>query len=114
MAKQRKVWKIRVVKPYAEAHNHLIIGEVLEETPMYVRVEGRTFHYGRSAEQARQVRVGDYAVRILPWARVEIVNELPGSFEVGRAKLACDGKGAIALQHGDYACIIVSRDARGN
>jgi hypothetical protein len=114
MAKDRQVWKIRVVKPYAEAHNHLLIGEVLENTPTYIRVKGRTFHYGRAVEQPRQVRAGNYAVRIIPWARVEIVNVLPASFEVDKAKLAADGNGTIALKHGDYACIMISRDARQN
>jgi hypothetical protein len=102
------------VKPYAEAHNHLILGEVLEDTPTWVRIRGRTFHWGRSVEHERQVRVGALAVRIVPWSRVEIVNELPASFEVASAKLASDGKGTIALKHDKFACVIVSKDTRNN
>ena len=31
----KKIWKIRTVKNYPEAHNHLLIGEVLEIEKYY-------------------------------------------------------------------------------
>ena len=105
--KERKIWKIRVVKPYPEAHNHLIIGEVLQETATWVRIKGRTYHFGRSVDQLRHVRVGRHEVRIVPWTRIEIVNELPASFDVARAKLVTDGKGTVALKHDRFASPIV-------
>jgi hypothetical protein len=33
---ERKVWKIRTIKNYPEAHNHLLAGEVLEITDSYI------------------------------------------------------------------------------
>ena len=39
---ERKIWKIRTVKAYPEAHNHIIIGHVLERTDSYVRLDCKT------------------------------------------------------------------------
>ena len=108
MAKRGRVWKIRVVKPYAEAHNHVIIGDVLEETPTWIRVRGRTYHFGKTVQRIQDIKVGAKSVRIIPWSRVEVIHELPGSFEWDRGALVADGKGNIALKQGDSVCPIVS------
>lgn len=107
MTKTAKIWKVRIVKPYAGAHNHLIIGEVLQDTPTWLRLKGRTYHFGRTVERVSDVRVGSRAVRIIPWNRVEVVNELPASFDCANAKVVGDGKGNIALKDTGYACPIV-------
>ena len=108
MTESRRVWKVRVVKPYAEAHNHLIIGEVIEESLVWVRIKGRTYHFGRSTQRLQDIKVGPNAVRLVPWNRVEVVNELPGSFDYANARLVADGKGNVALKHGRYVCCILT------
>ena len=108
MAKAGKVWKIRVVKPYAEAHNHLIVGDILDETPTWIRLRGRTYHFGRTVQRVQDVKIGPTSVRIIPWHRVEIIHELPGSFDWEQASLLADRKGNIGLKQGDCICPIVS------
>jgi len=108
MTKNRRVWKVRVVKPYPEAHNHLVVGEVLEETATWLRMKGRTYHFGRVAQRVQDIKVGPHEVRIIPWARIEIVNELPASFDYARAKLSEDGKGNVVLTHDRYGCPIAT------
>jgi len=34
--KEKKIWKVRRVKNYPEAHNHLFISKILELTRSYV------------------------------------------------------------------------------
>lgn len=109
MPQDRKVWKVRVVKPYAKAHTHLIIGEVLQDTPTWLRIKGRTYHFGRTAERPRDIKVGNNSVRIIPWSRIEIANELPSSFEYAEAKLTSDGKGNVGLKHAGCVVLIISR-----
>ena len=108
MKETRKVWKIRVVKPYAEAHNHLIIGEALEESPVWVRIKGRTYHFGRSAQRPQDIKVGANSVRLIPWNRIEIVNELPASFDYANATLVADEKGNLGLKSGRSVCWILT------
>ncbi len=85
---QGKVVKVRWVKSYPSAHNHVAIGDVLCETPQYLAVLCKTFHYGgniggragvlRQGEYVGGVLEGAKSVRIIPWDRIEIINELPG------------------------------------
>lgn len=107
MAETAKIWKVRIVKPYAGAHNHLIVGEVLHDTPTWLRLKGRTYHFGRTVERVSDIKVGSRAVRIVPWNRIELVNELPASFDYVNAKVVADGKGNISLKDARYACPIV-------
>jgi hypothetical protein len=102
------------VKPYAEAHNHLVIGELLQETLTWLRIRGRTYHFGRSSQRLQDITVGSNSVRLIPWNRVEIVNELPASFDHAEARLVTDGKGNVALKHGRSVCWILAggRDAQ--
>jgi hypothetical protein len=110
MKNARRVWKVRIVKEYPEAHNHLIVGEVVEEGPVWVKLRCRTYHFGRSVERPQDVKVGILSTRIIPWARVEIINELPEDFDYAGAKLVADGKGNVSLVHGRYPCPIVTND----
>jgi hypothetical protein len=106
--KDRRIWKIRTVKNYPEAHNHLLIGRVLQVTASYVRLECRTYHYGRSVNTPKDIRTGDKNIRIVPWNRIEIVNELLPSFNYNEAKLAGDEKANVVLTDGKAKCVIAS------
>lgn len=93
----RRVWKVRFVKNYVEAHNHILIGEVLDENDRWVRIKGRTFHYGKAVNRTSDVGAGQEMVRIIPWGSIEVIHELPESFDWSGSKLVTDEKGGIVL-----------------
>ena len=82
-----KVVKVRWVKLYPTAHNHIAVGDVLHETPQYLVLLCRTYHFGshiggqkgtlRQGEYVCGVLEGEKGVRIIPWSRIEVINELP-------------------------------------
>jgi len=82
-----KVVKIRWVKPYADAHNHVAIGDVIQESPHYLTLLCKTYHFGNNigGKKARLVPhryvggivEGEKAIRSVPWSRIEVINELP-------------------------------------
>ncbi len=106
--KEKKIWKIRTVKNYPEAHNHLLIGEVLESNQSYIRLDCRTYHFGKNVNSAKDVRIGTKGVRILPWNRIELINELPSSFSYSEANLVANKEGKIALSDGKIKCVLSS------
>ena len=106
--KDKKIWKVRTVKNYPQAHNHLFIGQVLQITQSYVRLDCRTYHFGKAINNSKDIRVGMHGVRILPWNRIELINELPASFDFANAKLVSDAEGKIALSDGTTNCILSS------
>ena len=53
-----RIWKVRTVKDYPEAHNHLFIGQVLQVTESYVRLDCRTYHFGRVVNSVKDIKVG--------------------------------------------------------
>lgn len=107
----RLIWKVRSIKPYRDAHNHLLIGEVVNRDGVCLTLMCRSFHYGRAANSAKDVAVGAIGKRVVPWNRVEIINELPPSFDYQNAQLKADEKGGITFTDGHYPCpIITSQD----
>lgn len=102
----RKIWKVRTVKNYPEAHNHLFIGQVLELTMSYVRLDCRTYHFGKAINNVKDIRNGAKGIRILPWSRIELINELPSSFDYSKANLVSGENGKIALSDGKVGCVI--------
>ena len=82
-----KVVRIRWVKMYASAHSHVAIGDVLCETAHYLTLLCKTYHFGHGVGTKRAVLVpnvcvggiveGEKAVRSIPWAQIEVINELP-------------------------------------
>ena len=106
--KKTLVWKIRTVKDYADAHNHIFVGLVVGITDNYVRIKCKTFHYGRRVNASKDVREGAYELRIIPWSRIEVINELSADFDVEQAKLMVDSSGAATLCCGKLVCVISS------
>ena len=72
----RQSGKIRTIKNYPDAHNHLLVGKVLEITDSYVRLHCRTYHFGRVINSPKDILIGGVMVRVVPWSRIEIINEL--------------------------------------
>jgi len=112
MDETRHIWKIRVVKSYADARNHVLIGQMIGRDTMCVSLKCRTFHFGRSANVVKDIQMGPVDHRIIPWNRIEIINLLPSSFEYESAQLANDPKGNIFFQDGHYACPVVTNQDR--
>ncbi len=108
MADNRLIWKVRSIKPYLDAHNHLLIGQVVRRDEVCLELMCRSFHYGRAASGPKDIAVGTVGKRIVPWNRIEIVNELPASFDYQSAKLTADQKGGIFFSGGHYSCPIVT------
>lgn len=82
-----KVVRIRWVKMYPAAHNHVAIGDVLHESPNYLTLLCKTYHFGHGVGTKRAALVanslvggiveGEKAVRSVPWSHIEVINELP-------------------------------------
>ena len=106
--KDKKIWKVRTVKNYPEAHNHLFIGQVLELTQSYVCLDCRTYHFGKTINNKKDIRTGAKGVRILTWNRIELINELPSSFDYSKASLISNEDGKIALSDGKIDCVLSS------
>ena len=96
------VWKIRTIKNYPEAHNHLLVGKVLEITDSYVRMHCRTYHFGRTINRPEDVQIGDLMNRVVPWSRIEIINELPSTFDYIRNTLIANKEGEVIFQDGQH------------
>ncbi|MCY2931683.1 MAG: hypothetical protein NTV86_19760 [Planctomycetota bacterium] len=103
------IWKVRAIKPYPEAHNHLLIGRVLSQQGPCLSLLCRTFHFGRNVNSVKDIVPGALGKRLIPWGRIEIVNELAGSFNFEQARLVKDAKGNVSLSDGADSCLIASR-----
>jgi len=97
--------KLRVMKAYPEAHNHLLVGFMTGWNDVLVRLECRTFHFGRTATRPTQVREGERGNVVIPWARVEIVTELAEKFHWSVAELVAK-EGGVLLTDGTHTCSI--------
>lgn len=95
-ARTQRVLKVRFVKPYPGAHNHLAIGKVIHETDHYLEMRCRTIHYGQWQMSLQGVRQGSTAVRLIPWHRIEVMHVLPEDTD-WMADIALDRKGNLVL-----------------
>jgi hypothetical protein len=103
----KKIWKIRTIKNYPEAHNHIFIGEVLNITDSYVRLKCRTYHFRRSVNGPKDIRIGEVGIRIIPWNRIEVINEIEPAFKYREAKLSLEANKVI-LSDGIFSYIVAS------
>jgi hypothetical protein len=104
----RKVWKVRTVKNYPDAHNHILVGQVLDLANSYLSLDCRTYHFGRSVNGPKEVRVGSRSVRDVPWSRIEIINELSASFGFADATLVSEDGSKILLTDGNHKYVLTS------
>ena len=94
------IWKVRTIKNYPEAHNHLMVGRVLEVTESYIRMHCRTYHYGRVVSRPDDIKIGGLQIRVVPWSRVEIINELPPTYDYVRVALIATEDGQVLFTDG--------------
>lgn len=107
MPQTGQIWKVRITKPYPEAQSHLLVGKVMSHDNVSIRMLCKTFHYGRIVNSPKDVFVGPLTRRIIPWSKVEIINELTTTFDYQNARLTTDGKDNILLSDGHNACSII-------
>jgi hypothetical protein len=105
-AGEPKIWKIRAIKNYPEAHNHVLVGKVLDITDSYVRLHCRTYHFGPVLNSPEDVLVGAVTIRVIPWSRIEIINELPANFDYVRSTVIADKPGQVLFKDKQYLCPI--------
>ena len=94
------IWKIRTIKNYPEAHNHLLLGRVLAVTDSYIRLHCRSYHYGRVVSKPDDIKIGGLQVRVVPWSRVEIINELPPTYDYIKSALIATDEGQVLFTDG--------------
>ncbi|HTW91115.1 MAG TPA: hypothetical protein VMH22_05345 [bacterium] len=85
-------------KAYPEATTHVVVGEVLEENPLYLRMRCRAFHFKRPTVNAN-ITTSDIKVRLFPWGQISYVTELPDSSDWELAEAGLDEKGDVVLKH---------------
>ncbi len=90
-----KIVKIRWVKAYEGAQNHVCIGRVVAETPNVLKVHGRTWHFRRPQGSAKTVTSSQSKVRWIPWERIEVVTELPPDTDWERLRFDVDVQGRL-------------------
>ena len=94
---KNRIWKIRTVKNYAEASNHIIIGKVLSCNTAFIRLHCMTFHFRKNAHNPNDFKIGEDMVRIIPWSKVEIINELDSSFNYMKSELISEDNNEVLL-----------------
>jgi hypothetical protein len=92
-----KIWKLRMRKAYADETTHVVVGEVLEENPVYLRLRCRAFHFKRPTMNANIV-TSEIKVRLSPWDKVSYATELPEASDWERAAAGLDDKGDVVLK----------------
>lgn len=93
-----RIVKVRMVKKYKDAKNHVCIGEVKRETASYIVVKGVTFHFGSVFSQPPTLVRGEMKTRWIPWHQVEIVTELAADLDWLNEEFTLDDTGDIILK----------------
>jgi hypothetical protein len=113
-----KVWKVRQKKSYADAHNHIYLGEVISENSKYVTMKCLTFHFGKKIDSVgkKDIVTGMYRVRRIPWSQIEVIHDIHSDFDFIHAKLVIDSDGTAVLrdEKSKKDCIITKRTDRIN
>ena len=100
----KKIWKVRIKKAYADATNHIVVGEVLETTPLYIRMKCKAYHFKKLVQASTGtggVFVSDIKTRIFPWHVISYITELPDGFNWKGAVVELAERGDIILKESD-------------
>lgn len=82
---------------YPEATNHYIIGEILEENEVYIKLRCKTFHFKKPLTN-KEIYISDVKTRIFPWNTISYILEIPYDFNWEEAVPFIDEKGEIVLK----------------
>jgi len=93
-----KIVKIRWVKNYASASNHIGIGRVADETEQYLTVECRTLHFGKLIRERSRINHGHVGLRAIPWNRIEVIHVLDDDTD-WKADYTIDADGNLVINN---------------
>ena len=106
-----KFIRLRCRKVYPDAHTHLVVGKVIEETSRYLVVDGRTFHYRKIVDRKlSQFNRGAERIRVVPWENIEIIHELGENVDLN-ADFVFDLDGNLVFMDRDKTMIVGNGDA---
>ncbi len=107
MDMDKRIWKVRIKKAYPDATNHIIVGEVLEINPNYIRMRCKAYHFKKLLQASAQLQastgpggifVSDTKIRAFPWHVISYVTELPEDFNWEDAAVELTERGDIILK----------------
>ncbi len=102
--------RLRCRKRYPDAHTHIIMGRVEAETPNYLVLQGRAYHFRNVTDQRRsRIHSGEVELRAVPWGNVEVIHVLDDRTDF-RAGITFDGVGNLVLDDGCRTVIALNRD----
>ena len=109
---EKKLVRVRCKKNYAEAHCHVIIGEVLDENEAYVVIKGKAFHFNKldANTQRQHIMVGAVCVRIIPWHNIEVIHWIGPRCDYN-ADVLFDGDHNLVLDDKKHTVISFARDS---
>ena len=88
MLRVGQIIKVRTVKNYPQASNHVIVGNLLTISSNFLTIRCRTFHFSNVVNAVKtDIREGNLETRYIPIARIELVNDLPNGFAFDTAEL---------------------------
>ncbi|MEO0085977.1 MAG: hypothetical protein ABIK37_05040 [candidate division WOR-3 bacterium] len=100
---EKQIWKVRIRKAYAEETTHVVVGEVVEQNSVWVKLRCRAVHFRRPTMDAH-VRLSEVKMRIFPWNTIAYVTVLPAGLEWERAKVTLTEHGDVVMnQRGEAA-----------
>ena len=106
-----KTIRLRCKKDYLGAHNHVIIGRVVEENASYIAVIGRSFHFTSILDKTSKINTGREAIRVIPWGNVELIHWLGDDPKVDwNAKVKVDEKEVRFILTDDAKTVIAGRN----
>lgn len=117
---KEKIIRVRWMKPYPTAHNHVAIGLVIAETNNYLVLNCKTYHFGaniggrkvilRNDKYVGGVLVGENAIRVIPWHCIEVINELPPSTDWTAD--ACVDESGLCFLNNEHKTVITRAPER--
>ena len=102
---EKRIWKVRIKKTYPEATNHVVVGEVLEITPIYLEMKCKAFHF-KKPTIASSVLSSLVKTRIFPWHTVSYITVLDSNLDWESAEVSLSQTGDIVITSEENAVII--------
>jgi hypothetical protein len=88
---------VRLWKPYAEAPNQVLVGEIVRENTEYLVVRGHLMVW-RDGE-ADRVQQLEERIRWVPWSQIVVVMELPAEVKWRESVFYVDDAGWVQARH---------------
>ena len=94
--RHKQIVKVRWIKQYPGARNHVCVGELLEEAPQYIKVRGKIFHFGKTST-IQAVKTAPIDTVLIPWNRIEVIHVLSPETDWETANFAINDQGNLVI-----------------